>query len=273
MRKWALSFTTLLLIASAEALPIGNPSGASLLYSGLFWNECCDDPCCCIFNFRFGFYGDYVFNRHLRAKNDMIPFGKEVNRSKIDTNAGYLILGLWDLVDLFATIGMSRWEIDATHILVPSRLVIETDSHISWSFGTRATLWQQGCTILGIEAQYFAWKPNVLRFGFPDLDLDFYPSGLTFNYQEWQVGMGISRRIGFLIPYVAVKYSNCFAKFRIDTALFDPFDFYSPTRFKSDQHWGYAIGVTLVDVNRMDVTAEARFGNEKAIHINGQIRF
>ncbi len=58
------------------ALPIGNPSEASLCTQGVFFggsncNTC--DPCFCWFDawsLRLGYYGDFVFNRNLRLAEE-----------------------------------------------------------------------------------------------------------------------------------------------------------------------------------------------------------
>lgn len=128
--------------ASVQALPVGNPSEASSLIDGIFWEGAAGDPCdpcatwCDSVSLRAGFYGDYVFNRMLETnvnKTTTIPdvyaanavgtagkqypnaaFGQDLLESEFFTNAGYLALNLWDRFDLFGTLGSSEGRIKGT---------------------------------------------------------------------------------------------------------------------------------------------------------------
>ncbi len=92
MKKIIFTILTILSCGGAYALPVGNPSDASLLYDGLIWEgHCADmcDPCvtwCDAFSVRIGFYGDYVFNRHMQV--DTIE-----DQSDIETRLGTLVVG------------------------------------------------------------------------------------------------------------------------------------------------------------------------------------
>lgn len=270
---------SLLLATPLAALPVGNPSEASLLCDGLIWEGSCADPCdpclswCDAFSFRVGFYGDYVFNRHLKITQDVAPIvvGKKVGHAELFTNAGYLAANLWDRIDLFTTLGASNSLVTAP---LGSFLIseIETTTAFSWSIGGRATLWECGCTALGIEGQYFRANPRVRRLTlFTDTGTaSVYPDDtLSFRYQEWQVGLGLSHRIHMFVPYIAVKWAGCRASLR--GTLFDGVT--NPATLKNDKRWGYAVGVSLVDCKKIALTVEGRFADEKAIYVNGQIRF
>lgn len=294
MKRLVMTMLTVLTAGSAFALPVGNPSDASLLCNGLFWEgNCCGDPCdpcgswCDAFSFRFGFYGDYVFERHLKFKAPaaLVPVGthgRVVDHTRINTNAGYLALNICNRFDVFATLGVTRLGLDisgpAILVAAGSRVHLETNSNFSWSVGGRLTLWECGCTALGLEGQYFSWRPNVQRVSgsIAGVALNINPTGQHLRWQEWQVGLGISHRINILVPYVAVKYSRAYTSWSgtPDPVLAALIPAFAPgSRFRSQKHWGYAVGVSLVDCGKMDVTAEGRFADEKALYINAQIRF
>lgn len=275
MKKLVLTALTVLSCGGVIALPLGNPSDASLLCQGVFLDKTCSDPCGSwldAFNFRFGFYGDYVYNRHMQAKGSQGLVGSNdsiVERSQVFTNAGYLAVNFCNRFDIFATLGASNYRSDTSVIFpideVPSstRFRIATSTHFSWSVGGRATVWECGCTALGIEGQYFQFRPEVTR-----LDLgDFASSYPNFDavYREWQVGLGISHRIRCLVPYIGVKYSRAQFSYHPTTA--------TVFSYRNQKHWGYAVGTTLVACDRISVTAEGRFADEKALHVNAQIRF
>ncbi len=78
-------------------------SEASLLHDGLFWEgHCGADPCdpcltwCDAFSLRVGFYGDYVFNRHMRIHHPSGGNSHQLETFQLFTNAGYLALNLWE---------------------------------------------------------------------------------------------------------------------------------------------------------------------------------
>lgn len=288
MKKLVLTMLTVLSSGAAIALPVGNPSDASSLTNGIFFENCggCNTSCnpcgswIDSFSFRFGFYGDYVFNRHLRRRNSAGGTGRGpvIERSTINTNAGYLALNFMNRFDVFTTLGVTRFHLDTNSSAFSTadglRFHLDSHSNFSWSVGARLTIWECGCTALGIEGQYFAVNPEIDNLVVADT-FTLSPGNFDINYNEWQVGLGLSHRIGLLVPYVAVKYSRVHTRFTGTTfdiaALGETFIF--PQRLRSDKRWGYAVGTTLVDFYKMNVTAEARFADEKALYVNAQIRF
>lgn len=282
MKKLVFASLAILSCGLAYALPVGNPSEASLLCDGLFWEgSCCDrgdccDPCaswCDAISFRFGYYGDFVFNRHF--KRDSGQPRRNIDHTHIVTNAGYLALNFCDRVDIFGTLGATRLRLDTNAVVFNgefdrgNRFELETDSHFSWSVGARGTIWECGCTSLGIEGQYFQFRPNIQRVTVGATDSAYPGDDSKFRFQEWQVGFGISHRINILVPYAAVKWSRA----RIGHIKEDDDVVFSFDPLKTRNGWGYAIGVSLVDCEKMALTAEGRWGDERALYINGQIRF
>lgn len=284
MKKLIMTMLTVLACGATYALPVGNPSDASLLCDGLIWEGHCGDPCdpclswCEAISMRFGFYGDYVFNRHLELEDNG---GGDIEQTQIFTNAGYLALNIWDRLDVFATLGATNLKFntnlaDFTGIPVSrdNRLDLETSTNFSWSVGARATLWECGCTTLGLEGQYFRSNMDVRRLTARATSSAYPDNNVQALLQEWQVGLGISHRINMFVPYVAVKYSR--ARLGFDNAVVITTDFSDTITLRdqrSKKHWGYAVGVSLVDCEKASLTVEGRFGDEKALYVNGQIRF
>lgn len=285
MKKLFMTMLTVLACGAAYALPVGNPSDASLLCDGLVLEGHCSDPCdpcvswCEAFSLRMGFYGDYVFNRHLEVDKSRIS--NDIENTEIYTNAGMITGNFYDRFDIFVTLGATNIFIDtnskAFGLGGSGRFEIETETDFSWSIGARGTIWECGCTALGAEAQYFRTKPHVTRLT-QNSTTSVYPSSdVKARYHEWQVGIGISHRINMLVPYVAVKWSHgnldfndeTISGFLIQTApasarLYD---------LKTKNGWSGAIGVSLIDCEKASLTFEGRFGGENAVHVNGQIRF
>lgn len=281
MKKLFATMLMVLACGAAYALPVGNPSEASLLCDGVIWEGHCGDPCdpcltwCDAFSLRVGFYGDYVFNRHLQVRDRRVGQRAHIEHFSLYTNAGYLAANLWDRFDIFATLGTTNFSLNTDASTFDGgrgrRLEIESDSDFSWSIGARGTLWECGCTALGIEGQYFSTRPHIKRVSDVFLGQSEYGNA-HWRYQEWQVGLGVSHRINMLVPYVAVKWSGVRTKTGgyATTQLTDGILAYNTRNTKS---WGYAIGVSLVDCEKAAITVEGRFADEKALYVNGQVRF
>lgn len=272
--KYFLSAIFSLLMNATYALPVGNPSEASLCH----FPEVCEEACGCDhFRFGIGFYGDYVFNRHMETVH-----GKEIDTTKLFTNAGYLVVNFCERVDVFSTLGVSRLCLNTSLVAFNSvdphpLFEIESGSAFSYSVGARATLLRYRCLSLGMEGQYFATRPNIKRMYIAAGAVSYPDDVLKTRYSEWQVGTGISYQYNeFFVPYVAVKYSRSHWKLdngkrfiiesNTNTFLFN---------LNNHKHWGYAVGLTFCPplCAQLSVTAEGRFGDEKALYINGQMRF
>jgi major outer membrane protein len=290
MKKLIMTILTVLTCGATYALPVGNPSEASLLIDGLFWEgNCCGDICnpCCgwfdSFSLRAGFYGDYVFKDHWHVSKS--PFGnndKAIEHVRMITNAGYLALNFCDRLDIFSSLGETHLLLDAsslalTDLTSTGRAFLKTDSQFSWSIGGRLTLWECGCTALGIEGQYFRYNPHLTRLTIADPVIgvaSVYPGEhVRLHLSEWQAGLGISHRINILVPYIAVKYSRAHVKLPREIFLIGTEVVELVPHLNSDTHWGWALGVSLVDCEKAAVTVEGRWGNERALYVNGQIRF
>lgn len=280
MKKLLMTVLTVLACGSAYALPVGNPSDASLLCDGLLWEGHCGDPCdpcvnwCDAFSIRVGFYGDYVFNRHMEI--DRNEDDSDIEHTEIYTNAGLVVANFWDRLDVFATFGATNFYIDtnasAFNGTNQSRFLIESETDFSWSVGARGTIWECGCTSLGAEFQYFFTRPDI-RYVNEAAFFSVYPDSIIeAKYREWQFGVGISHRINIFVPYVAVKW----ARSQLDFDDAQPGGTVAPVvlfNARNKKDWGYAIGVSLVDCEKASLTVEGRFGDEKAVHVNGQVRF
>lgn len=277
MKKLFLTVGALFCGATAYALPAGNPSDASLLTDGLFWEGSCGDPCdpCAdwsqCYSFRVGFYGDYVFNRYLKidTKGARID-GRMFDTTRLSTNAAFLALNLFDRLDLFSTLGVSFLSGEANSAVLGNpggREFLESSSRFSWSVGTRGTIWECGCTAFGFEAQYFRSELPIIMAIFDALVTDNSPN-ITIRYEEWQAALGVAQRLGMgcytLVPYANLTWSVAKPGLIVEGQRIGG--------LKSAKPWGCALGVTMVDSNKASLTAEFRCGSEQALYVNGQIR-
>ena len=167
MKKLILIALTLISCGTVYTLPIGNPSEASLYPNGLWWGSaCCKpyDPCfswCEALSLRLGFYGDYVFNRHMQIYSGGHS-QSDIDRTEIYTNAGLLVLNICNWIDIFSTLGASDFKLftDGGAFSNNSTVIqLDWDTTWSWSVGGRATIWECDCFSVGVEGQYFRSTP------------------------------------------------------------------------------------------------------------------
>lgn len=288
MRKIVLTMITLFTSGAMQALPVGNPREASLFTKGIYCESGCidwSDPCfswCDAWSVRVGFYGNYVYNRHAKIDGGSTD-GAQIDRTFIFTNAGYLALNICDRFDIFATLGATNieWITDLKAITAISNPIF-TDlilaSAFSWSVGGRATLWECNCFTIGLEGEYFQTSPHFDR----NIISNFVTPNDQYNtqYREWQVGLGAAYTIATrcpslaLIPYLAATWSG----FHMDSSTFEFFTgesiFSLPIpNFENAKRWGYVVGTTITLFDVTGITVEGRFGSEKALYVNGQLRF
>lgn len=288
MKNLLISFITLLTSVSMYALPIGNPWEASLLCDGVFCEGTCGidlcDPCVTWYDawsVRVGFYGDYVYNHHMEVDSNI--FQGTIRSTEIYTNAAYLALNFFNRVDIFTTLGKTK-----LFIMTPGRTFgdnrfnlntfLDTESYFSWSLGGRGTLWECGCLGVGLEAQYFQTRPNMNSFRVSGEDTVYFRNGDRLKYREWQVGLGAAYRINItycstaLVPYVGVKFNH--AEIDMDELMLKTDGTtYTFRDIESERDWGWAVGLTLVGCNKISVTVEGRYANEKAVYVNSQLHF
>ena len=283
---WSLLLIALLPIAGF-ALPVGNPWDASLLCEGILWDGNCsdpNDPCvnwCDAWSIRFGFYGDYVFDRHLQV--DDHGNHSTIHKTEIYTNAGYLSLNFYDRFDIFGTLGATHIAFTAQRGAFSSAVAndyffFDAETYFSWSVGFRGTILEWGCFGIGAEAQYFYTRPKV-NFVRDETDSPQYGrTGDRIVYHEWQVGLGASYKYYIvscetsLVPYIAIKCSG--ASLHSGGLLYeDGGNSIQVLDLENDRWFGFAVGATLVGSNKVNVTVEGRFIDERAVHVNTQFRF
>ena len=290
-----LVFSSILLSGYLTALPLGNPADPTLYSHGMFYNQCDADcpasmPCFwdCM-SLRFGFYGDYVFNRNLELKSlTSQNEGRVVTETTLFTNAGYLDLNFWNRLDVFATLGATNIDLygNGTQFCpgAVSRTAIEANwfTSFSWSVGGRLTAWQCNNFYVGVEGQYFSTSPDFNRItAVASAERGYFNSNNSTHYSEWQVGAGTAYKFCSsccptvaYIPYIGFYYSS--VTFSGDS----PFPTVSPTGatytfrdLQEARNWGYAVGVTTTYCEAFSLTVEGRFANESAVNVTGQIRF
>jgi major outer membrane protein len=292
MKGVVMALLTSLSCEALYALPVGNPSEASLFLQGTWAeNYCCDpcDPCfswCEAWDFRVGYYGDFVFNRHMQVKKGKHE-GRAIDRTEIYTNAGYLVMNICNRIDLFGTIGATniliKTDARAWDYITSLESELRFRTYFSWSVGGRATLWQCDYFTVGAEGEYFQANTDFDNF------LEYFSGTITYfngkntsHYSEWQVGLGICYRYATccptfaMTPYAAVKWAG--SQFNLGNFSLTPIidgvasDLLFPN-LDNGKLWGYAVGISITLCDMVGVNVEGRWADEKALSVNGQFRF
>lgn len=284
MKKIFAVLAGLLTYSAVYALPVYNPDQPELLKYGVFT---CGDSC---WGIEFGYRGDFVFDRKLKRKNtgSVVDGNRRAPNYASSTNAGQLTLNLWDRLDVYGWCGATQTEFEfvadyvgtvTTSPFYDIRGVTKED--FSWGVGARAVLWQCGRTAVGVDGQYSQRRANLHSLTFNGQPVQSFfttlidPDRFSLKNREWQVSLGISHRICWLVPYVAVKYSNVRARFHgPDVIPSTVIGTINPRLcYRNKDYVGFVAGVSLVDSERMHVTAEGRWIDERALTIAADIRF
>ena len=281
MKKWTAVTLTLLTCGIVHALPVGNPLDP-MLYTNHFidWKDSCDpcshwyDP----FNIRLGFYGDYVFNRELKAENG----NGSILNTKINTNAGLITISFCDWIEVFGTIGVSNFAFITPYYGTTTRtstnnvdLEHSFSPTMSYSVGGRALIWNCNCFYLGVEGQYFYSQTELNSITSYDTGTITYfdnKSDRNTGYNEWQVGLSASylfegEGISY-IPYTALQFAGVSWNLsQVGDGLLTLSD------HEEAKLLGWTLGLAIVVNDLIGVSCEARFANEKALSVIGQLSF
>ena len=258
---------------SLYASPVLSPNTAAVHTDGVFF---CDD--CSGYSLRAGFRGDYVFDRKLSSTANVTS-----NRTSIMSNEGVLTLNFWDRLDIYGLVGATSGQVSEIYYEPVFRTSLSaeatTTSSTIWGIGARATILEYnfgccGTSYLGADINY----QSIGSFNAPESTFNGHPlagTPITGRYKETQISLQIGHRIAMVTPYIAAKWSNAMSS--IEYGSYNYLQQTVPAGQEglrnTGNHWGYAVGVLLIDAGRMSVTAEARFIDEKAMTIMGEFRF
>ncbi len=252
------SYARCLLLASCAfntliALPIGN--------TGTFESQA-------------GFWGNYVFNRHLTLTKSE----REVPKTEIYTSGGLVSYAPIDRVQIDIGLGVTDIKFN-TYLSSISledagseNIFVETDASFSYSLGVRAKAFTFHNFTAGFEAEYFSARPRVHSLTNRVYDSIVYPNA-HLKYQETQLGCALTypltiSNFATFIPYAGVKFSHVHGTFSDILVSISGVDIpLSYIELKQDRSIGYAIGSTLFNGTIWNITAEGRFSDETAFSI------
>ncbi len=263
MKKIIVIIFILICSSFLYAAPVGNPFSPEVIEEGFFIS-----PASWI-NFRLGYEGNFVSDARMEKQDTS---DEKVDNFKIDINGGSFTLNLQNRIDLYGVLGASRIRSDwrYTNANVVSRIEIETNYRFAYSVGGRAILYQWGNTALDVGDRYSYTIPSVsfiTRDGAPQ------DKGVSqVRYNDWQINMGLAHVIDIFIPYIGMKYLRAKAKIRnFDFVISN--DGQGLLSMKNRDRFGGYVGCTLSNKKNFMLTLEARFVDEEAITVSGELKF
>lgn len=240
---------------------IGNPSQPFVQKTGLVKETPSN------WSFRLSYFGDYVYNQSFHDEILISDQPSSLSNIQMWTQAGMLTFNMANRVDVYAILGGTR--LDGFDSYCPQDL--------SWGAGVKVNFYNYKRWRLGCDFKYFATnlfpkfiKQNNLAY---NLITD-----LAYDYYELQGAVGLSYFTKHFSPYINGTYLH--AKL---SPTPNEFVMQSPTRKRkisgeiatsiSSNHFGVAIGATILDLRKASINIEWRAINQNAINVNGEFRF
>ncbi|MEI6532173.1 MAG: hypothetical protein WCN87_05085 [Chlamydiota bacterium] len=256
MNKYFL--LTAALLIELTAFGIGNPLSPALesepifnLYENLA--------------FKGGYRGCFVYNRKMHTDQSAI------RHFSIFSNEGILSLNFARQAEFYIYAGSNNMALETSNRL--ESLAMKFNTNFIAGFGATSILYQWHCHNIGrgalsLTGQYedSSWTgTNSIIINGENL-----PGRTAFRYREGTVSLSAGQQVGFLVPYVGLNWSSARVRVREDLQQ-------GATEIgaviRNSRIFGFSLGVSLVDVARMMLTAEVRIINESGMSINADFHF
>ena len=240
----------------------GNPAEPGILKKGL-WEK--SQPWCSV---RLGYFDDWIYK--YRFCDEFKFEGEAHTRTHLEfsTYAGTVTLNFLNHLDFYTILGSSRMKLDEE---------IYSKCAFSWGVGAKILLLKYGNFYFGGDSKYFQsyQKP---RFFLIDGEAYNIATDYRSKYDEGQGSLGIAYRIKFFIPYINANY--IFTRIEplppMILVRLPDIDELVDIELKSiisKKKLGMALGFSLVDIKKMELSLEWRAFNQKGLNVNAQIRF
>ena len=259
-----LFFLLLLIPINAIALYDGNPSLPMMPEHGFFISK--EDW----LGLKIGYLFDYVYDRKLHL--DGIDQGlsrKKVQKYESLSNFGSITANFNDRVEVFGLLGVMSSELSQKPFS-NTKITYHSNNQFAWGVGGRAIVAYWGDLQFCVNAQYVKSNPHVSSL---KVNGNSYSTHHTdIDYTQWQIGIGISYRFNWVIPYVGVDYSD----FREKIAHLKSIKFVIPSAqvtFKNSEMFGIFLGFGFAAPLGFQVNMEARFINENALSLSMDFKF
>jgi len=214
-----------------------------------------------------GYEWDRVFDKSLRVAKGGIK--KNIDDFDLMSNSGILTLSFGDRVEAYGGLGTSHASLSDRPVS-GTKIAYRTQDHLSWTTGGRAVLAFWGNTFIGVSVGYMQFFPHLssIKVNKESYSID----GAKMHYREWQVGVGVSQKVKFFVPYAGVQYTDVRAKM----AHLHSLGSFFPRKYfliKNQKEIGLYFGFALAADKVFCLNCEVRVINETAVSIAADIRF
>ncbi|MFA6119628.1 MAG: hypothetical protein WCT85_04925 [Parachlamydiales bacterium] len=262
MNKIIIFILSAVFYVSGFATTVGNPLNPEIIEEGFFIS-----PTSWI-NFRVGYEGDFISDARLY---NALQKGK-IDNFKKDINSGTLTLNFQNRMDVFGVVGEGRirsdWRFENLNAV--SRLQLESNYRLYWAAGAKVILFQWCNTALSTGGRYTFMKPSISYITIDGIPQD--KGNSRIKSKDWQIDLGLAHRIDLFIPFIGVKYLN--AKERVyDSPVVISADNQNYVNMKNKDRFGIYAGCSLSNSKYFMLTVEARFIDEEAISVSGDLKF
>lgn len=263
MRLPRFSLLLLFMPWSCFALYNGNPSLPMMPEQGMFIPK--DDW----FGVKAGYQLNAVFDRKLHVEGNRDHIRRKVQEYHAFSNLGVVTANFNDRVEAFGTLGVMSAEL--THHPYPdTRVSYHTQTHFAWGAGGRAIVAYWGDLQLSVDAAYLA--ADLPLSSLKANGKSHAKQSATVDYREWEVGIGVSYRVRWFVPYFGVDYSDFRARVKHLTALKSLFPSKHVT-FKESYKAGIFLGCGLFCERAFSLNVEGRVINEYAFSLSTDFKF
>ena len=142
----------------------------------------------------------------------------------------------------------------------------------------RGTAWMCRRLALGFQGQYFRTSPKIDSFlGYGGGFLTSFNNFEKAQFSEWSASCGLSYTFEApccmeFMPHVAAVASGAKMSLRGQSFVNNGIT-YTLLNLKDKRMWGYALGLNWLLNRTIGASAEVRFGDQKALHVTGELAF
>lgn len=243
---------------------VQNPSAPKILEEGIF------SSCQSRVSFRVNGGGDFITDsRMLQYKGG----SGRVDAYRIYSGFASFLCNCFQFLDLFAEAGTSHMQADwrVSILGLTNHIVATSNRGLFLKGGGYLLLYEWEDTTLGFGGSYGRGKAAIHT-----LSIDGKKKNTTkakWDLHFWQVNIGISHKIDFLIPYLGAKYSRNRSEIETPYITGIAKDGSSKNHFKNRDKVGLYLGCTITQGKIGWLQIEGRLFDEEAVSISGEVLF
>lgn len=247
--------------SSLSAMLVGNPAQPGMLEKGIqlpgYWCS-----------FRFGYLDDWIYKERFQDEFNEEGLPPMRTSARMSTYAGLLTLNFANRLDIYGIIGSCRVQIDEE---------LFTKRALGWGIGGKLVILQAGNFYLSTDAKYFETSQKPRYFVIDGAPYNII-SAYELKYTEVQVAVGFSYVTSLFSPYLNGTYISAKIAPQPNQTLVRLPDenevaVTSTGTVSNRDHWGVALGLTLIDCAKASLSCEWRGFNQNAVNVNAEVRF